>query len=80
VKIEGLLKRNAKLVFSRDYWGATPLHWAAKFGYRDVVALLLANGTDVNAKSIAGVTPLHEASQYGKKDVIELLRQHGGHE
>ena len=31
---------------------STPLHWAASSGYTDSVALLIANGADVNMKTM----------------------------
>jgi ankyrin repeat protein len=48
--------------------------------HKDVVELLLANKTEVNAKMTNGATPLHLTVTRGCKDVAELLRQHGGHE
>ena len=45
----------------KDAEGATPLGWAAYFGYEDVVALLLLKGADVNARDNRGSTPLHAA-------------------
>jgi hypothetical protein len=43
---------------ARDVLGRTPLHIAAMFGLADMVDLLLARGSDVNARDQWGVTPL----------------------
>ena len=54
------------------------MHYAATYGHKDVVELLLANRADVNAKDYKGNTPLHDAVDNGYKDVAELLLQHDG--
>jgi inversin len=65
----------------RDKEGKSPLHIACGLGYRDVVALLLATGADVNAKIEGGqfdrMTPLLFAIDMRHDDVAELLKQHG---
>lgn len=77
--IKALLKRNPRLVSSRDDRGATPLFWAAFYGHLNVVKFLVANGADVNAKDEHGETPLAAAANV-HKGVAEFLRRHGGHE
>jgi len=72
-KVKALLKPNPDLVFSKDYNGMTPLHYAATEGHKDVVELLLASKSDVNAKNKLGATPLFLAAVKGHKDVVELL-------
>jgi ankyrin repeat protein len=56
---------NATAVF---VW--TPLHYAARFGHKEITELLIAAGTDVNAKDEGEFTPLHWA---GTKEIVELL-------
>jgi ankyrin repeat protein/beta-lactamase regulating signal transducer with metallopeptidase domain len=51
-----------------------PLHWAASYGHKDVVQLLLANKADVNEKDEDGRTPLHAVT---RKDVAQLLLAKG---
>jgi ankyrin repeat protein len=50
-------------------------------GLKDVVALLLDKGADVNAKDGKGKTPLRLAEERGVyKELMEVIRQHGGHD
>ena len=72
-QLEVLLKDNPGLVFSKDEGGLTPLHYAAYYGRKGAVELLLANHADVNAKTEADKTPLHDAAFNGHRDVVELL-------
>jgi ankyrin len=61
-----------------DAHGVTPLFLAAKNGHRDVVALLLGQGADVNAHArIGGVTLLHVGAFRGDHAMVTLLLQHG---
>jgi ankyrin repeat protein len=41
--------------------GDTPLHWAARYGYLDVVKYLVEKGADVKAVNKDGDNPLHLA-------------------
>ena len=74
--VELLLKSGAD-IHAKDYYGLTPLHWAAELGYTEVVALLLKHGANINARNNFGVTPLHRAANHGQTKVLELLLQHG---
>jgi cytohesin len=69
--VKALLKNHPDLVSSKDKDGWTPLEFAAMFGHKDMVELLLAKGADVNSKDTAcGRTPLHYARN---ESVAELL-------
>ncbi|XP_046981573.1 uncharacterized protein LOC124550870 isoform X1 [Schistocerca americana] len=57
--------------------GNVPLHWAACYGDREVVACLLDRGADVNAMNSFGATPLHDAMFRGDEDIVEMLLQAG---
>jgi ankyrin repeat protein len=76
-KVQALLKENPALVFSKDDRGATPLHYAAAHGYKEVVELLLANNADVNAKTELGYTALYWAADAGHLDTVRALIRAG---
>jgi cytohesin len=44
---------------------STPLHWAARFGYEDLVRVLLQNGALPNCEDEKGKSPLHYAAVGG---------------
>jgi len=55
----------------------TPLHFAAAFGHKEIVELLIAKDAGVNAKSDDddwAETPL----DWADGETAELLRKHGG--
>jgi len=64
-------------VAAKDNGGRMALHWAARGGHKDVVALLLDKGADVAATDIDGGTALHWAAEVGHKDVVALLLDKG---
>jgi len=69
--IEEFLARDPALLTIRDEAGATPLHYAALNGHREVVRLLVSKGADVNCLDAEfGATPAGWA--------IEYLRELGG--
>ena len=56
----------------------TPLHWAAYFGKRESVKLLIAAGAQVNTQeSRFGHTALVSAARHGHLDVIRILLESG---
>ena len=72
-----LLQRGAK-IDARNAGGLSALHAAAYAGHRDIVALLLTKGADVNdGANQYGVTPLHLAAEENHLAVVELLLKHG---
>ena len=63
----------------RDYWGFTPLHWAAGFS-RDLatMAVLIGVGANPNLGNRANATPLHFAAKHNKNPkFIEMLIEAG---
>jgi ankyrin repeat protein len=75
-QIKSLISRgNAK-----DRSDRTPLHYAARWGHKDVVELLLAKDADVNVKDNQGQTPLSLAEEEAHKQIVELLLKHGAKE
>jgi ankyrin repeat protein len=59
-----------------DFDGQTPLHWAAMFGYLEIVKLLLEHATDKNRADMDGKTPLHLAVEEGNLETVKLLLQY----
>ncbi|XP_070557646.1 ankyrin repeat and SOCS box protein 8-like [Ptychodera flava] len=46
----------------KDYYGKTPLYWAAYKGHAECIEELLDNGAEVNSQCKHGATPLHAVS------------------
>lgn len=72
-KVAALLKQDPKLVNTRDSSGKAALHWAALYGQKKVVELLLAGKADVNLLDADGFTALHWAAMFDKSAVAEVL-------
>ncbi|KAM6146982.1 LOW QUALITY PROTEIN: ankyrin repeat, SAM and basic leucine zipper domain-containing protein 1, partial [Phoenicopterus ruber ruber] len=74
--VELLLSRNAdpNLTCRRQM---TPLMYAARKGYPQVVALLVAHGSHINAQDENGYSALIWAAQHGHKSVIIKLLELG---
>lgn len=72
-KVAALLKQDPKLVNARDNSGKAALHWAALYGQKKVVELLLAGKADVNLLDADGFTALHWAAMFDKSAVAEVL-------
>lgn len=51
----------------------TVLHFAAKYGWVDIVESLLKLGSDPNAKDINGKTPIIHATNNQYKEIVDLL-------
>jgi ankyrin repeat protein len=63
-------------VNARNQKNATPLHWAAVNGPKDLCELLVTNKADVNARNQHNATPLHIAAQKGHEDLCKALITH----
>jgi len=83
--VELLLRRGANPSVRR---GANPsvvggrfiqsaLHIAANGGSKEIVALLLKHGAQVDARNHHGWTPLHQAAACGYLDTVKLLLEKG---
>jgi hypothetical protein len=76
-----IFKLTSKLIYSqayelnkvdKDFW--VRVQWAAEYGNRDVVVLLLQAGKiDINAGDNDGLTPLLQAARDTHKDTVEVL-------
>ena len=72
-QVAALLKEDPKLINARDGDGKTALHWAALYGQKKVVELLLAEKADVNSLDGDGFTPLHWAATFNQSDAVKVL-------
>lgn len=75
-----LLTCEPYLILKKDFvTGFTALHWAAKQGKPELLALIVnfakqqAVPLNINARSSAGYTPLHMAAMHGHLEVVKLL-------
>jgi hypothetical protein len=57
--------------------GLTPLFDAVSSGKREVAALLIDKGADVNGRIAMGFTALHNAAGNGRYQIVELLIEKG---
>ncbi|XP_048208468.1 ankyrin repeat domain-containing protein SOWAHC [Perognathus longimembris pacificus] len=78
--LEGLLTCEPGLLAKRDFiTGFTCLHWAAKHGKQELLAMLVnfANKhqlpVNINARTSGGYTALHLAAMHGHVEVVKLL-------
>jgi len=63
-----------------EHFNSTPLHWASRDGYTEVVADILAKNPslDVNDRDPTyNFTPLHWAARRGYKEIVNLLLSNG---
>lgn len=60
---------------SDDGW--TALMHASKYGYVEIVDLLIKSGADVNAGSISNHTALMLASNFSHHEIMKILLDHG---
>ncbi|XP_026157176.1 ankyrin repeat domain-containing protein SOWAHC-like [Mastacembelus armatus] len=75
-----LLTTEPSLILRKDFiTGFTCLHWAAKHGKPEVMALILKSAKQhdvpisVDVRSSAGYTPLHIAAMHNHMEVVKLL-------
>ncbi|RZC60013.1 hypothetical protein C5167_021771, partial [Papaver somniferum] len=72
---------------TRNTYGATPLHYAAQYGYTEILTRLLSRGVNVNGScedgtltplGVAGATlsPLDVAANNGQLEAIRVLLDH----
>ena len=77
------LLENGADIHQLDFEKETALHTAAYHSYHgdgdvSVVALLVENGSKINAINGRGLTPLDLAIMAGTPEVSDHLRKHGG--
>ena len=77
LEIARLLVNSGANVNVTDDEGWTPLHAAARSGYRDIAELLLESGASLDVRNKNQETPLHVACYNGKLDVSRFLIDRG---
>jgi ankyrin repeat protein len=80
-----LLKHGADVTIKRggQGWpraGWTALHYAAGYGFAELIGPLLERGADVNARDVDGRSPLQIAVEEKQDRLAEILRQQSGTE
>ena len=85
--LEGVKKALKRMpdVNVKDGYGESPLHWAACYGWVELINLLIDKGADINIKNSHEFTPLHWAvtERYGYipcpsgDEIINLLIDRG---
>lgn len=57
--------------------GASPLHFACKYGILPLCKLLISYHAEIDQKDIDGSTPLMLAAQYGHGEIVQFLLENG---
>jgi len=74
-KVQLLLDHGAEINPVDEEFCSTPLGFAARWGRRDVLALLIERGADVNRAGASWATPLAWAQKKGHAEIETDLRQ-----
>lgn len=74
--IEALEEEPFISVRSKEAYGETPLHYAARGDQPEIAEFLLLKGAPPNAQDVFGDTPLMDALKYSSADVVEKLLLH----
>ncbi|AAR83350.1 CNPV325 ankyrin repeat protein [Canarypox virus] len=71
--IAEMLLNNGAPVNAVDEYGYTALHYAAKFGKKDLVEILLKHGADINMKTCLHHTAFRMAVYTGNLDLVKMM-------
>jgi len=72
------LRRSPDYLNQFDYFKQTPIHWAAKLGYHDLLKIFLKFSKMVNLYDREYRTPIFLAALNNHKKCVELLLENGG--
>ena len=61
----------------KDDWGFNALICASLKGHKEIVSMLISNGSNINQEDEDKQSPLHWAVKKGHKEVVEILEFHG---
>ncbi|MBC7810101.1 MAG: ankyrin repeat domain-containing protein [Burkholderiales bacterium] len=75
-QVMDMLKRDAALTSVSGAHGIPLLFYPAISGHKEIAALFLSSGADVNAGA-GGLTPLHGAVLFAQKPMVEWLLANG---
>ncbi|CAD8127621.1 unnamed protein product [Paramecium sonneborni] len=78
-QMQSFLITHPYLVFQYDYYNMTALHWACKYGWLDMVRLLLHYHADFDALDLMNRTPLSIAIMENHQEIVKLLLNHGAY-
>ena len=76
--VKEALAKNEHYLIQFDYFKQTPLHWAAKLGYHEILKIFLKYTKMVNVYDKEFRTPLFLAALNNHKKCVELLLENGG--
>ena len=74
-KVRKLLNADSTLAYKKDEMGFTALHYAAKYGFQEILSLLMENGADANQPGYRGMNALHLASFHNQFKISMLLKE-----
>jgi ankyrin repeat protein len=75
--IKAILSKDPDRINSKDEYGNSLLHLAAREGNVDIINYLVSEGANVNSRNIADETPIHLAANSGNLDVVIQLISNG---
>jgi len=76
-KVKALIENTPSLVNSKDMDGRTPLHWAARGVYFEIMEYLIKKGADVNAKDNNQIYPIESVTVRNHPLSLKLLIDNG---
>ena len=76
--VKYLIDSDAVINVKEGHYGANEMHVAAATGQKDIAALLIKNGIDMNARDNNGKNPLYYATYHGFDGISNMLIESTG--